>query len=108
MTLESNFSEFFQELGGIDNLRLMVNLRSVMYGEAHGCPAVDFTVGWEKRFDLRIIKGNSVSKCGREDKYNYYFVYCGKGGATFLIRSYEVKEQMSGIIKRNTGNEISF
>ena len=55
MTQESKFNEFFEELGGIDNLKLMVNMGDIMYGEENGFPAMYFTLGWKNRAHFRVL-----------------------------------------------------
>lgn len=103
--MSNEFSEFFDELGGIENLKLMVNMREIVYGEILQSPAVDFTIGWGKRFEFRVLKRKSMYS-GYSDNFYNYFVYVKEG--TYLIYPFEIKSQMPSIIKHKTGYEINF
>lgn len=106
MTQESMFSEFFEELGGIDNLKLMVNIRNIVYGEVNKSPAVDFTLGWVKRAEFRVIREKSIYFNEDKEHGDNYFVYLDGLRTTFLMKKWEIRIQMSNLIKHNTGNDI--
>ena len=108
MTQESKFNEFFEELGGIDNLKLMVNIRNIIYGEVHKSPAVDFTLGWGKRAEFRIIRKKSFYFYESEEDGDNYFIYVNGLRTTFLVKRIGIRAQMSLLIKLHTGYEIFF
>ena len=108
MSTEQTLSEFFEELGGIDNLKLMVNIRNIIYGEVHKSPAVDFTLGWEKRAEFRIIRKKSFYFYESEEDGDNYFIYVSGLRTTFLMKRGEIRSQMSNLVRHHTGYEIFF
>ena len=111
MTPELKFSEFFEELGGIDNLRLMANLRDVEYRSGF-CPphsilpdTVKFTVGWEKQVTFSVAKYRSHF-CPPIDEEFYYYVYISE--YCWRLKLSEIRSHLSHLIKHHTGNEIFF
>lgn len=108
MTQESKFNEFFEELGGIDNLKLMVNIKNIIYGEVHRSPAVDFTLGWEKRAEFRIIRKKPFHFYEGEENGDNYFIYVNGLRTTFLVKRIGIRTQMSNLVRHHTGYEIFF
>lgn len=99
MTPESKFNEFFEELGGIDNLRLMVNLRNVEYNKPYfGQDRVTFTVGWERQVTFNVVIGPPI-----DDLY-YYYLYINE--YCWRLKLSEIRSHLSHLIKHHTGNEI--
>ena len=104
MKPESRFNEFFEELGGIDNLRLMVNLKDVKYDKRiYPYDTVEFTVGWERQVTFTVIRDQSLFGPPIEGKYNYSLHFAG-----FCLRMgrSDIKTCLSDLIKHHTGNEI--
>ena len=108
MSTEQTFSEFFEELGGIDNLKLMLNIRNIIYGEVHKSPAVDFALGWEKRAEFRIIRKKPFYFYEGEEDGDNYFIYVDGLRTTFLMKRREIRAQMSNLVRHHTGYEIFF
>jgi len=108
MSNEQIFSEFFGELGGMDNLKLMVNVRNVIYGEVRKSPAVDFTLGWEKRAEFRVIKRPPSYPYECTEDGDNYFIYLEGVKTVLLVNRIGIAAQMSLLIKLHTGYEIFF
>jgi len=104
MTQESKFNEFFEELGGIENLKLMVNMGDIMYGEENGFPEMYFTLGWKNRAHFRVI-GRNYSQ-GHSNYTCIYYIYIDKEETPYLMRRERIRVQMPILIKHHTGNEI--
>lgn len=106
MTPESKFSEFFEELGGIDNLRLMVNFRNVEYDKRiNDRDTVTFTVGWKNQVTFNVVKSKSYYGPPLEEEY-YYYLYLEK--FCWRLEQSEIRSHLSSLIKYHTGNEIFF
>lgn len=92
----------------MNNLKLMVNIRDIVYSEVRKSPAVDFTVGWEKRAEFRVIRRKALYFYESKERGDNYFVYLNGVRTTFLMKKGEIKIYFPNLIKHHTGNEIFF
>lgn len=104
MTQESKFNEFFEELGGIEYLKLMVNMKDIKYDKRiHPLDTVTFTVGWDKQITFNVTINKSYLGPPIEEKY-YYYLYSSE--YCWRLRLSDIKTYLSDLIKYHTGNEI--
>lgn len=104
--MKSTFDPFFNRLGGVENLQVMLNLQNLTFHDSDTeSDSCSFTLGWDKKVEIKVIKYNKT--CPIYDMIQDYYFLISRG-QTYPLHVENIFPVMCTILKGALGYDLTF